>query len=427
MYKNIRLKLTLLFAGIAGLILAFMSLFYLYMSEKELKSNQFLSFCTEANTIILNLEQQNTISYEWIAKAIVNERCTIAIYDKNIPLTYTTSILSEKQQKLAAEFLNNCFPSDISGSEFISPHSEIQYKASDGRDYYVSVASLHSGNVHVVIYSSAESLNTQIKDQRVRFSLANVLGILSLFLFSYFYTGKLLAPIGDSQKRQNDFIAAASHELRTPLAVILSSVSAMKEAEEEERMTFLHTIAKESDRMSILVGDMLTLAGADNQTWSFHMKDTELDTLLLDSYEAFLPLAGKKEISLRITLPDEPIPTCRCDSARISQLLAVLISNAIAYGSIGGTVWLSLTYDAPRFLLTVADNGPGIPAEAREHIFERFYRGENSRSAKEHFGLGLSIAKEIADAHHGMLTLAEREGGGCVFTLRLSEVNTRIE
>ncbi len=172
---------------------------------------------------------------------------------------------------------------------------------------------------------------------------------------------------------------------------------------------------------------MLTLAGADNQTWSFHMEDTELDTLLLDSYEAFLPLAGKKEISLRITLPDEPIPTCRCDSARISQLLAVLISNAFAYGSIGGTVWLSLTYDAPRFLLTVADNGPGIPAEAREHIFERFYRGENSRSAKEHFGLGLSIAKEIADAHHGMLTLAEREGGGCVFTLRLSEVNTRIE
>lgn len=424
MYKNIRLKLTVLFAGIAGLILAVMSLFYLYMSEKELKSNQFLSFCTEANTIILNLEQQNTISYEWISKAIINERCTIAIYDKNIPLTYTTSILSEKQQKLAAEFLNNCFPADISGSEFISPHSEIQYTASDGRDYYVSTASLHSGNVHVVIYSSAESLNTQINDQRVRFSLVNVLGILLLFLFSYFYTGKLLAPIEASQKRQNDFIAAASHELRTPLAVILSSVSAMKEATEKERITFLRTIAKESDRMSILVGDMLTLAGADSQTWSFRMEDTELDTLLLDSYEAFLPLAAKKEISLKVTLPDETLPTCQCDAARISQLLAVLISNAITYGSIGGTVWLSLAYDAPHFLLTVADNGPGIPAEAREHIFERFYRAEDSRSSKEHFGLGLSIAKEIASAHHGTLTVTEREGGGCMFTLRLSESKT---
>ena len=153
------------------------------------------------------------------------------------------------------------------------------------------------------------------------------------------------------------------------------------------------------------------------------MEDTELDTLLLDSYEAFLPLAGKNEISLRIALPEEPLPTCRCDAARISQLLAVLISNAITYGTAGGTVWLSLTYEAPHFSLRVADNGPGILPEAREHIFERFYRAEDSRSSKEHFGLGLSIAKEIADAHHGTLAVAERTGGGCVFTLRLPERN----
>lgn len=108
MYKKVRLKLTILFTGIAGLILAVMSLFYLYMSEKELKHNQFLSFCTEVNTIIFNLEQQDTISYEWISKAAANERCTIAIYDREIPLTHTSTVLSEAQQRLAAEFLLNC-------------------------------------------------------------------------------------------------------------------------------------------------------------------------------------------------------------------------------------------------------------------------------------------------------------------------------
>lgn len=421
MYKNIRLKLTLLFTGIAGLILAVMSLFYLYMSEKELKHNQFLSFCTEANTIILNLEQQDTISYEWISKAAANERCTIAIYDREVPLTYTSTVLSESQQTLAAELLDSCSLAEISGSDFISPHREMQYTASDGRDYYVSAASLRSGNVRAVIYSSAESLYTQLRNQRARFLFVNIFGILLLLLFSYFYTGKLLAPIGASQKRQNDFIAAASHELRTPLAVILSSISAYKEANEEEREVFLHTIEKESSRMSILVGDMLTLAGADSHTWSFHMEPAELDTLLLDSYEAFLPLAGKKEISLRISLPEESLPPCCCDAARISQLLAILLSNAITYGYVGGIVQLSLTYDAPHFFLTVADNGPGIQTEAKEHIFDRFYRGEDSRSSKEHFGLGLSIAKEIAEAHKGTITLTESSGGGCTFTVKLQE------
>lgn len=196
MYKKVRLKLTILFTGIAGLILAVMSLFYLYMSEKELKHNQFLSFCTEVNTIIFNLEQQDTISYEWISKAAANERCTIAIYDREIPLTHTSTVLSEAQQRLAAEFLLNCSPAESSGSEFISPHREMQYAASDGRKYYVSTAYLHSGNVRAVIYSSTEALYKQFGNQRMRFLFANIFGILLLSLFSYFYTGKLLAPIG---------------------------------------------------------------------------------------------------------------------------------------------------------------------------------------------------------------------------------------
>lgn len=93
--------------------------------------------------------------------------------------------------------------------------------------------------------------------------------------------------------------------------------------------------------MSVLVNDMLTLAGADSHTWSFHMEPAELDTLLLDSYEAFLPLAAKKEISLSVSLPEETLPACRCDAARISQLLAALLSNAITYGNTGGSVQLS--------------------------------------------------------------------------------------
>lgn len=417
MYKNIRLKLTLLFTIIAGLILAVMSICYLYTSEKELKHTRFLSFCTEVNTMILNLEQQQTITYEWIAKAVSNNHYTLAIYDKDIPLTYTATVLSDAQKELAIEFLKNCHVATNSGSEFISPHSEMRYTASDGNDYFVSVASLHSGNIRTVIFSPMEPLYTQIHNQRIRIFLINIFGFCLLFLFSYFYTGKLLAPIDASQKKQSEFIAAVSHELRTPLAVILSSISAAKDASVEEKMTLYHTVETESSRMSVLVNDMLTLAGADSHTWNFEMNPVELDTLFLTTYEAFLPLTLEKQVSLTVSLPEDSIPCCICDSNRITQLLEILLSNALTYG--GSQIRLSLDWQPPHYYLIVADNGPGISLNMKDHIFDRFYRGEDSRSTKEHFGLGLSIAKEIVNAHHGTIELTETDGGGCTFTVRL--------
>lgn len=417
MYKKIRFKLTLLFTGIAGFILAVMSVFYLYTAEKELKHTRFLSFCTEVNTMISNLEQQRTVTYEWIAKTVATNLYTIAIYDKDVPLTYTATILSETQKALALEFLENCQITESSGSEFISPHTEMCYTASDGSSYYVSVAALHNGNIRTVIYSPMSTLYTQINNQRLRMLFINLLGFCLLFLFSYFFTGKLLAPIDASQKKQSEFIAAVSHELRTPLAVILSSIQAAKDAPLEEKQILYHTIEKESRRMSLLVGDMLTLAGADSHTWNFEMKEVELDTLLLDAYEAFLPLALEKKVSLEISLPEESIPYCTCDANRMMQLFEILISNALTYG--GNQIRLSLDFNPPYFYLIVADNGPGIPPHMSERIFDRFYRGEDSRSTKEHFGLGLSIAREIVIAHHGTIEVTETDGGGCTFVVRV--------
>ena len=122
---------------------------------------------------------------------------------------------------------------------------------------------------------------------------------------------------------------------------------------------------------------------------------------------------------LSVSLPENALPPCTADGERIVQLLSILLHNAISYTPEGGCIELSLTHKKNRFYLSVSDTGPGIPAEDRKKIFERFYRAEKSRSAKGHFGLGLSIASEIVKLHHGSITVGERVGGGSVFTVAL--------
>ena len=148
------------------------------------------------------------------------------------------------------------------------------------------------------------------------------------------------------------------------------------------------------------------------------MQSTALDTLLLNAAESFEPLAAAKHIRQIITLPEESLPDCICDADRIRQLLVILLDNALSYTPSGGTVRITLSFDA-RFHLTVSDNGPGIPDHEKQAVFDRFFRADASRSDHTHYGLGLSIALQIVKAHHGTITVSDAEGGGACFAVTL--------
>lgn len=171
--------------------------------------------------------------------------------------------------------------------------------------------------------------------------------------------------------------------------------------------------------MSRLITDMLQLAGADNSTWSIQPAPAELDTLLLETWEHFEPQAAARHLRWEIDLPDDALPRCICDAERIRQLLSILIDNAFSYTPPGGIVRLTLSRPASTFCITVSDNGPGIPDEQKEAVFERFYRADPARKSRAHFGLGLCIAQEIALLHHAQLTISDTPGGGATFTLVL--------
>lgn len=442
MYRKIHKHLTFLFTGIASLILIVMSVICLYMSEQALEKNSFLSFSGKMNTLVSNFEQQTTISQEWLAKVSENRKYQIAVYDNGVPLSYTSTTLSGDTLALVAEITeqyDDAFQDITYGNLYSAPHREFSYTSKSNRNYYVCLVRIRrdAGDLTAVILYSTEALSRQLMAARIRFLCINLAGILLLFVFSWYYTKRLLLPIQNSQEQQAAFISAASHELQTPLTVILSCLSAIKCSQKtagfptkhipteyvpsEKQNHFLHTIETECSRMSRLVTDLLTLARSDHHTWSFHMKEVDLDTILLNTFEAFQPIAAANDITLHIDLPEEPIPPCTCDPDRISQILGILLSNAVSYGTAGGFIKLSLRCQNNIYIVKVSDNGVGIPDKEKDHIFDRFYRIDPSRSGREHFGLGLCIAKEIVTAHRGSIQVSDTPGGGATFTVRLHE------
>lgn len=287
-------------------------------------------------------------------------------------------------------------------------------------DFYACTALIPKGSgvLSLVLVYPLDGLKTQIFHQRVWFGCMVLLAVLALVTFSWFFTGKMLRPLEENQRKQTQFIASASHELRSPLAVILSSVQAM-ESDWENAGRFLKTIKSEGDRMSRLIGDMLSLANADNKSWSIMKTDCELDTLLLDTYEKYQPILHGKKISLKVVLPEEPLSICKCDSARISQVLGILLDNGASYVSVGGRMEMGVKENEKYFQLYVQDNGPGISDENKEAVFRRFYRADPARKEKQHFGLGLCIAREIVTLHKGSIRILDTPGGGSTFVIRL--------
>lgn len=431
MFKKVHLRLTLLCAGITAVIMLVMSLCYLYVSEKGLYRNQFQAFKNDINTISTNLEQQSVISMEWLAKMEAQGNYRFFVLDNGVPFLYNQ--LSDPEQTeenniLLTESrnaLNNLSSQDVTvtvsdGINGILSHSEYEFisPSTDSR-YFCSLIQMGTGNslLEIVVLSPLQRLEQQIEEQRTRFLLIDIGSTILLGIFAWFFTGILLKPIAENQQKQAMFVAAASHELRTPLSVILSAAECCRDAAPERQEGFIRTIYQEGLRVSSLVTDMLTLSQSDSHRFPVRKEPTELDTLLMNSYEAFEPLAREKSIQLSLTLPDGALPLCNVDPERISQVIAILLHNAISYTPNQGRIELSLARHKERFAVSVQDNGIGISDADKKRIFDRFYRVEKSRNRKDHFGLGLSIAHEIVKAHGGSMQVTDAEGGGSCFTV----------
>ncbi|MGW2341993.1 HAMP domain-containing sensor histidine kinase [Streptomyces sp. NPDC001661] len=221
-----------------------------------------------------------------------------------------------------------------------------------------------------------------------------------------------------SEMRVRQFVADASHELRTPLASIRGYAELTRRGREETGPDTRHALGRiesEADRMTGLVEDLLLLARLDaGRPLSY--EPTDLSPLVVDALSD--ARAADQSHSWRLELPDEPA-TVLADSARLHQVLVNLLANARTHTPPGTTVTARVHRHGPWVCLDVADDGPGIPAELLPHVFERFARGDSSRSRKAgSTGLGLAIVQAVATAHGGAVTV-DSVPGRTVFTVHL--------
>lgn len=215
----------------------------------------------------------------------------------------------------------------------------------------------------------------------------------------------------DTQRR---FLADVGHELRTPLTVIRGNVDLMRRMDCLD-VESMDSIQDEVDRLTRMVGDLLLLAQAESGKLPLDLRLVELDTILFEVFQQMRILAADR-IDLQIGDIDQVL-VCG-DRDRLKQVMVNLISNAIKYTPPGGEVIVSLGKDGERGCLTVRDSGPGIPKEDLPHIFERFYRGEKSRTRQKDgkgYGLGLSIAYWIVRNHGGLIEVTSTGITGSTF------------
>lgn len=425
MFQKAYYKLNLLCILLITLILTVMTLIYLFVSEQSLMNNVEATFKNDMNVIINNVELRDIYTKEWLNAIESNGKYTIWILDNNIPLWISNPSKNSMKKNLFDEaiqfYVDHYTIMDDHSQTIIYPYHYSFHSSITNQEYYAYFNRFLSDDkpLDIFVLYSKEQTNHQILRQRIIFLLIDLFAIIFLSRFAFIFTKRILQPIEQNQQEQIRFVAAASHELRTPIAVILSSLNACKKADSIEKEGFLSTIESESYRMSKLVNDMLLLAKADNHTWNLQKSPVSLDTVLLNAYEAFTSMAQEKQLSMHITLPDEVVADCCCDEDRITQVITILIHNAISYTQNGGTINLSLYITEKYTVISVMDNGPGIPDSEKEKIFERFYRIDNARSKKDHFGLGLCIASEIIHAHQGKIQIKDTPGGGSTFLCKI--------
>lgn len=425
MFQKAYYKLNLLCILLITLILTVMTLVYLFVSEQSLMNNVEATFKNDMNVIINNVELRDIYTKEWLNAIESNGKYTIWILDNNIPLWISNPSKNSMKKNLFDEaiqfYVDRYTIMDDHSQTIIYPYHYSFHSSITNQEYYAYFNRFLSDDkpLDIFVLYSKEQTNHQILRQRIIFLLIDLFAIIFLSRFAFIFTKRILQPIEQNQQEQIRFVAAASHELRTPIAVILSSLNACKKADSIEKEGFLSTIESESYRMSKLVNDMLLLAKADNHTWNLQKSPVSLDTVLLNAYEAFTSMAREKKLSMHITLPDEVVADCCCDEDRITQVITILIHNAISYTQNGGTINLSLYITEKYAVISVMDNGPGIPDSEKEKIFERFYRIDNARSKKDHFGLGLCIASEIIHAHQGKIQIKDTPGGGSTFLCKI--------
>ena len=291
-------------------------------------------------------------------------------------------------------------------------------------DYLGILATIVTPNdtaYHLSLIYRQQSLFDILTKQAFLYVSLWCLSLIAVTTMSYLLIKKALKPTEVMLKSQKDFIASASHELKSPLAVILANAEKLEQLQIDntEFRKSVKILDKECMRMSKLVRDMLLLASSDAKSWTICKNTIDIDTLLISLYEAYEPICISKKICLRLEISETSYPKFCADEERLFQILTIYMENAIHHSIDNKQIEIKTEVTAKHITFFVIDHGKGITEDDKPYIFNRFYCADKSRTDKSNFGLGLSIADELAKMMNGKVGCKDTDGGGATFFVTL--------
>jgi two-component system, OmpR family, sensor kinase len=479
MLDSVRVRLTLWYTGVLALVLVVLSVatYFIYWKNTVQRADSNLAELSDAFVTTLYAELGNATGFEEMENAakesIVEHRFRDHVFAL---LDASGNVVVSSQDLPVAPPVEESSPSGLLKTNSFRKFVEVAGQGDrvfrdvrGGRDGYRGFArhvTLNGKIFTVVVLQSLHPQQEMLDDVVETFSWMIPIALLLASVGGYFLARKSLAPVvnmaaqagrigaanlharlvvhnekdelgrlaasfngllnrlDESFERQRRFMADASHELRTPVAILRGeaevALSRPERAPEEYRES-LAVLRDESQRLTHIVEDLFTLARADAGQHPLSLSNFYLEELVGDCLRTTRTLALAKQISLGASVAGEmPI---LADEGLLRRMLLNLLDNAIKYTPQRGAVTVSCSVAATEYALSVTDTGAGVPAELQGKIFERFFRADKARSRAENdgggAGLGLSIARWIAEEHHGRLELSRSDSSGSVFTVFL--------
>jgi heavy metal sensor kinase len=476
-FNSMRVKLTLWYTGVLALILVVFAVslyFYLARATRQRTDDALLdtanSFASNFNSELSDENQSGEEAVKEAALSFHSKDQQVIVYDKQrrmIVASTTPQGLSPGDDwfnlPAAKAELDNLLNSASSG------HAYETFFSGLGAVRAVAV-SLPAGSESYTLLIATPLRNQEqtLESARQAFSVAIPIALLLAGLGGYFLARKSLAPVvimgeqaerigasnlnerlpvpknnqelgrlalsfndllarlDDSFAQQQRFMADASHELRTPVAVVCGesevALSQPTRSSSEYRES-LAIVNDEGQRLTRMVEDLFTLARADAGEYPLLLADFYLDESVNECVRSVRSLAVQKDLEISYQPPATEI-AFRGDEPLIRRMVLNLLHNAIKYTREGGQVRVSVKENHGHSEVVISDTGPGIPQEARPHVFDRFFRVDKARSRDESLngsgaGLGLSIAKWVAELHGGTIVLDDSNGAGATFVISL--------
>jgi two-component system sensor histidine kinase CiaH len=291
------------------------------------------------------------------------------------------------------------------------------------KDYSLRYLKVSSTEGTKIVFADQRYERNNLKTLLIYCLLVFFAAVFLFLILSIFLSRLALKPVENAWRMQNQFIADASHELKTPLTVILANLQILslhKECTIMEQQKWLDNTKEESERMKQLVEELLFLARSDTGAVQAQAAKASMDfsDIVLNGVLLFESVAFENKVKLENEI--EPGIILEGWNVQLKQVITILLDNACKYAGKNGSVSVRLKKSSHYAVLAVQNTGTPIPEKEQSHVFERFYRTDESRVRKEGgYGLGLSIAQTIVDHHKGKISLTSGLETGTVFTVSL--------